>query len=128
MERNYRIVAICNPYHARFHYRGQEVLRYDVATPVEWVMEDDLTEAEAHEILDSYACDLSDDVSYYDDDYHYETIEYLTEEEGMSLIEACQALVWYVGEGYYLDHSLYYKCGDDSLRDDVMLYRIEEKY
>ena len=36
------IKATCDPYNARKHYNGQKVLQYDMATPVKWVMEDDI--------------------------------------------------------------------------------------
>lgn len=43
----FAIVAKCNPYHAKFHYHGERVLKYDGATPVEWVLQEFDTEDEA---------------------------------------------------------------------------------
>jgi hypothetical protein len=43
----FAIVAKCNPYNAKFHYHGEKVLKYDGATPVEWVLQEFDTEDEA---------------------------------------------------------------------------------
>lgn len=37
MKKTYRIVAKCDPYNAKKHYHGEKVVRYDGATPVEWI-------------------------------------------------------------------------------------------
>ncbi len=51
--KTYRIVAKCDPYNARRHHHGEEVVRYDGATPVEWVHDDrrSLTLKEANDHL-----------------------------------------------------------------------------
>jgi hypothetical protein len=110
----YQITAICDPYHARNHYHCQRVIRYNHATPVEWIMEEDLTLEEAQSILDTYASDMGDDYTWNDDEW-IKTLQ----EEGIDTS-------WYRGEGVYTDGVLIYQHGDMSLRDDVMLYRIEE--
>ena len=123
--KRYRIIAICDPYNARRHYRGQEVLRYDMATPVEWVMEDYLTEQQAHEMLNEYAFGLKGAMPY--DDEFISELRHDLIEDGISVEDVDRKMSWYVGEGWYNDGVLLYQYGDDYLRDDVMLYRIEER-
>ena len=124
MERNYRIVAICDPYNARWHYHGERVLRYNMATPIEWIMEDELTEEEAHALLYDYASEGSCVFPMDDEtlaDWRKELLA-----DGITEEAVDAALAWYQGPGYYNDdHALIYQYGDDYLRDDVMLYRIE---
>ena len=36
-QKTYRVIASCDPYHARIHYHGEEVIRKDGAIPVAWV-------------------------------------------------------------------------------------------
>lgn len=43
----FAIVAKCNPYHSKFYYHGGKVLKYDGATPIEWVLQEFDTEDEA---------------------------------------------------------------------------------
>lgn len=113
----------CDPYNARFHHHGQRVIRYDHATPVEWVMEEGLSLEEAQRILDSYTCDLGDDYSWYDDNAIEGMKEALREDD---VDIATVDFSWYKGEGVYTCDELVYKHGDMALRDDVMLYSIEE--
>lgn len=111
----YRIIATCDPYNAKHHYHGQAVVRYNLTTPVEWVMEDYLTLDEAQSILDAYASDLGDDYVWNDDKWIAEL-----QEEGIDVS-------WYKGEGVYTTEGvLVYQHGDIYLRDDVVIYRIEE--
>lgn len=35
--KHYCIIAKCDPYNARRHHHGERVVRYDGATPVEWI-------------------------------------------------------------------------------------------
>lgn len=113
--RTYRIIATCDPYNANHHYHGQTVVRYNGATPVEWVMEDYLTLDKAQSILDAYASDLGDDYLWNDD-----TLIEELKKDGVDVS-------WYKGEGVYTpDGVLVYQHGDIYLRDDVVTYRIEE--
>lgn len=124
-EKRFRVVASCDPYHARMNHRGQEVLKWDMTTPIKWVMDDDLTEAEAHAILDDYSYDLKD-AWFYDEQQIAELRQDLIEDGLMPLEAIDRNLSWFIGEGVYVDGVLVYHFGDDSLRDDVMLYCIEE--
>lgn len=121
----YIITAVCNPYNARTHYNGQRVLRYDMTTPIKWVMEDaygdGLTLEQAQDILDSYANQLSDDTSYIDDEWLAQMVAEAKEYDEVDLDTS-----WYMGEGWYMGEYQVYKRGDMYLRDDVMDYAIEE--
>lgn len=123
--KKYMITATCNPYNARTHYNSQRVLRYDMTTPIKWVMEDaygdGLTLEQAQDILDSYADQLSDDTSYIDDEWLAQMVAEAKEYSEVDLDTS-----WYKGAGWYCNEHLVYQRGDESLRDDVMLYWIEE--
>ena len=124
--RNYRITACCDPYHARFHYHGQEVLRYDGITPTKWVVEDGLTEAEAYDwMTDAVAND--DRLWYYDNEFIKEWMTEMVECDGLTEEEATEALSWYHTAGWYNeDHCLIYQYGDTHTHDAVMTYIVEE--
>ncbi len=55
----WRIGALTDPHHSHLHYHGGEVLRYDGATPVEWVHDDNngngYTRQEAMALLAGWA-------------------------------------------------------------------------
>lgn len=123
--KKYIITASCNPYHARCHYNGQLVLKYDMATPVKWVADDfygqGLSLDEAMDILDCYANQLNDDTSYMDDDYVQQFAAEVLEDTGEVL-----DTTWFKGAGWYENNVLVYKRGDMGLEDDVMYYAIEE--
>ena len=121
----YIITAACNPYNARTHYNGQRVLKMDMTTPVKWVMEDGygdgLSLEEAMDILDGYANQLSDDVSYIDDEWLAQMVADAKEYDEVDLDTS-----WYKGAGWYTNEYQVYKRGDMYLRDDVMDYAVEE--
>lgn len=121
----YIITAACNPYNARTHYNGQRVLKMDMTTPVKWVMEDGygdgLSLEKAMDVLDGYANQLSDDVSYIDDEWLAQMVAEAKEYDGVDLDTS-----WYKGAGWYANEYQVYKRGDMYLRDDVMDYAIEE--
>lgn len=121
----YIITAACNPYNAHTHFNGQRVLKMDMTTPVKWVMEDGygdgLSLEEAMNILDSYANQLSDDVSYIDDEWLAQMVAEAKEYDEVDLDTS-----WYKGAGWYTGEYQVYKRGDMYLRDDVMDYAIEE--
>ena len=53
----YRIIARCDPYNARKHHHGEEVVERDGATPVAWVLEDGLSLDEANRKIYELACE-----------------------------------------------------------------------
>ena len=123
--KKYIITASCNPYHARCHYNGQLVLKYDMATPVKWVADDfygqGLSLDEAMDILDGYANQLNDDTHYENDESVQSWAAELLETDGVVL-----DTTWFKGAGWYENNVLVYKRGDMGLEDDVMYYAIEE--
>ena len=122
----YIITGVCDPYNARFHFNeyNNKALKYDGATPVKWVVDDNYGEGysleEAFDILDSYANQLADNTTYVDDEGIAEMISLAKQYDDVDLDTS-----WYVGAGWYEDTTLVYRHGDESLRDDVMLYWIE---
>ena len=132
----YRIVAQCDPYNARKHYNGQQVLERDGATPVKWVMSDGYTsEEEAKKALMDLAMTgnpyENGGWSYEDED----SVKYLAEaikEDHPDDFEDGEEpdTSWFKGPGIY-DHTggtLYPVLleGETSFRDDTMMYSIEE--
>ena len=121
--KKFRITASCDPYNARFHYNGQEVISYSGATPVEWVMADNLTEEEAIDKFRSYAYEEFNRDNYsYKDDSSIEELKKVLEEEGC--VDA--DFSWYKGAGFYTENVAVWLEGERSYRSDTMLYRIEE--
>lgn len=96
-DKKYIVIANCDPYHSRFHYRGQRVLKYDMTSPIKWVCDDNYCEGysydEAKDILRDIVITLTD----YSDN-----------------------------GGYYKNNVLIYQDNDESFRYDTMLYYIEE--
>lgn len=121
--KKYMIVGMCNPYNARTHYHMERVLEYDMTTPTKWVVNDDygygLSYNDAINILASYANEIQSMTLYND--------SFIKELKTESLLyDEIFDDSWYEGEGWYIDNQLVFKHGDTSIRDDVMLYRIEE--
>lgn len=80
MGKNYIIVASCDPYHAKFHWHGQRVLKYDGPTPVEWVAGEFDTEEEAKSALYAWCKEESMDMIEWDDEFVAERVsEYVHE-------------------------------------------------
>lgn len=121
----YMVTARCNPYDARFHYHGETVLEHDMTTPIKWVIDcgygDGLSKHEALSLLEHFAADV-DYWSYYDDETIRDLITEMMEDEGVDNPD----VDWYQGPGYYDDYNLQYLIGDECLRIDTLLYRIEE--
>lgn len=113
--KKYLITISCDPYHANTKYHGEEVIRYDGKTPIEWIVDDfagiGYTEEEALKALEGIV-DRKDCLSYYDKNV-FETY-------GEEIPE------WFNGDGYYDDEICVYNVGDRTYRDDVMYYSIEE--
>jgi hypothetical protein len=126
--KKFRIIAMCDPYNADFHYRGQEVKEYNGATPVAWVMADNLTEEEAVATLRDFAYeDLGscDNVAYEYDEWINEMKGEMLE-DGAPAEEVERAFSWYEGAGFYEEKRSVWLEGEMSYRNDVMYYSIEE--
>ena len=121
--KQYRIIASCNPYNARTHYHGGEVLKYDGPTPVEWVWIDEIfnTNEEARAVFEGWA---AEDGFYWDE----EAISDFCRDEGITPEEFKKNNPWYQGPGNYdqANNELLYASGEDSYHEDTMSYRIEE--
>lgn len=130
----HRIVASCDPYNARKHYNGQKVLQYDTATPVKWVMEEDIPSLEeAKEKLMRLAKtgDPYENGGWtYEDQESVEELrkellelhgDEMTDEEKQSLTD------WFAGPGIYENHSPVLLEGGTSFDDDSMFYEIESE-
>lgn len=123
--KKYRIIAKCDPYNARSHYHGEDVIKFDGATPTAWVIDDfygkGLSLEEARGILDGYANQLNDNTFYYDDASIAQWKDELEKYD-----EEMPDFSWYRGAGWYENNECVYYRGEDYLRDDVMTYSIEE--
>lgn len=128
--KTYNVLAICDPFHSKKHYRGEEVVRYTGTTPTKWIMERALTLDEAFAVLDRYTFDLGDGYGWEDDQSIASLREdLLSEADGEDEASIDEALSWYEGEGVYAygePNVRVYKHGDMSLDDDVVTYMIEE--
>lgn len=127
-EKKYMIIANCDPYNAHRHYNGQRVLRYTGTTPTAWVMEENLTKEEAHNLLNSYANeDLSVNLHYFES---AEEIEELVRELDDDDEGAVVDTSFFKGSGFYngigRDAEAIYLEGDDSYSCDTMTYSISE--
>lgn len=126
------IVALCNPYHSKYRYNGEEVLQYDGTTPVKWIIEDGLTESEAVEHIWKMAieeCDTHFDIRHEDKIGIDALLEIMVADWDMIEEEAKEELSWFKGEGIYYDTSdepMILK-GEKSYCYDAMTYRIEDK-
>lgn len=134
--KTYRITASCNPYHAKFHYNGQRVLKRDGATPVKWVIEDGLTEDEALQRLWEFACEDCErnyaNWSREDAESIEDMAQMLADDEmnDLTLEEARECFGWFRGEGIYTTggnqpEPVMLK-GERSYSYDTMTYVVEE--
>ena len=124
------IIASCNPYNARTHYNGERVLKYDMTTPVQWVINDGygfgLTEEEAHKEMESYA-NAYEGASYYDETNLAEWVQEVKDifaDNDEEPLEDDLDTSWFKGAGYYENQYPIYLVGDDYYREDVMTYEI----
>ena len=122
----YRIVENCDPYNARKHYNGQNVLQYDRTTPVKWVIEKSLTKEEAQKKLMAIAIDCGNDGWEYEDVQSIRELEKMIEEEEGEKYSAD----WFVGPGVYAhgegDPEPVLLEGEMSFWDDSEKFSIEE--
>ena len=49
------ITAQCDPYNAKNHWYGQEVLKYDGSTPIKWIIEECDNHFQARKMLYNFA-------------------------------------------------------------------------
>lgn len=126
----YRITAYCDPYNAKFHYNGQEVIRRDGSTPIEWVIEDGFNYREdAIEQLMRLAMSGSpyDNGDWtYLDDAAIDDMKAQTKEDFDEDLDT----TFYKGAGIYSAGNRGFNPilieGEDSFWDDTMKYSVEE--
>lgn len=127
------IVALCDPHNAKFRRNGERLLDNERGTCVKWVADDNLedgfpSEEEAKKRLMEMAklrCDdgRHDNWRYEDDDSIADLKRQVKEDTGEDI-----EIEWYKGPGVYdgpegLPVLLE---GEDSFRDDVVSYQVEE--
>lgn len=130
----FRIIEHCNPYNARTHYNGQPVIKYDMTTPVEWVIEDgfaSIEEAKAALMKLAKSCRSYESGSWSEEDE--ETVRELAaaiKEDRPEDFEDGEEpdTSWFKGPGIY-DHDSMTPVlleGETSFCDDVETFSIEE--
>lgn len=127
-----RIIACCDPYHARMHYNGEEVVKDDMGTPVQWVVGKYDSIEEAREALWKMCLEDKDRnmdwMRESDDDLSYwrELLASDPDHEDWSDDDIEEMLSWYKGEGVYnsINEPVMLK-GGDGYTNDVMTYRVE---
>lgn len=127
----FKIIAHCDPYNARFHYRSGKIIKRDGTTPIAWVVEEHETREAARESLFKMALeDLynnSPSLEYVDADYIDYLVKSLTEDYEMTEEAARALFTWYKGEGIYHNdsHEPEILKGGESYTDDAVTYTIE---
>lgn len=121
-KKKYMIVGHCNPYHSKLYYpKLSRILKYDGATPVKWVVDDNwgegLEEGELEKTFRDIAWGDTNNRFHYDREYVedciYNEINYDDS--------------WFEGDGVYDEnHYPIYIYGSRIIRDDVMVYTAEE--
>lgn len=129
-----RVIATCDPHNARHHYHGEEVVEYDGATPVQWVVGEYDTLEEAKEALWSFAledfCNHDGQSHEYDENIEQDIRDIAEDqdldEEGIKELRNWYAS-WYKGEGIYDNesHEVVMLKSDESYSFDTMGYYIE---
>jgi hypothetical protein len=116
----FAIVAKCNPYHAKFHYHGERVLKYDGATPVEWVLQEFDTESKAlselykmakseEGIVERTYLDVLEEIKNMDDiiDIKNHIDNFLEYRDGLYYCNTFEFLMAYGGDSYSYDTMTY---------------------
>ena len=125
----FMIVAKCDPYHARWHYNKEPVLKYDGPTPVKWIMSEGYEdEGEAKDALMLFAKSCKD---YERGPWRYEDNESVAYDKAFILEETGEEddMSWYQGPGIYNceSHEPVLLEGGWYFEDDTMTYSVEEK-
>lgn len=131
----FTITATCDPYNAKHHYHNEEVIRYQGATPVEWVIDRYCTIEEARSALWSMAleqCEKNFESLSHEFDENIEAdIQAVVEDQELDEVGVRELRHWYAswykGEGIYYNNPrepMMLK-GDDSYSFDTMSYSIK---
>ena len=119
------ITAQCDPYNAKNHWYGQEVLKYDGATPVKWIIGEYDSESQARRQLYTFAKNEPGFAEYdYDD-----ALAYIRELERLEDIQFYANKFMENGEGIYVDGMYEFILPNDysgnSYTYDTITYRVE---
>lgn len=135
MEKKFMLTVSCNPHDSFRHYHDEEILRLDGRTPVEWIVDgcSSLTLDEAHEALERIV-NSNESLIYMDAANAEDTAQCIINDHGDDMsqeeIDEIRSMPWFKGEGWYDnvadDLVPVYLVGEDSYRDDVLYYSIEE--
>ena len=133
--RNYRITVYCNPYDSFRYYHDEEILMLDGRTPVKWIVDgcSSLTLDEAHEALERIV-KSNESLIYMDAEDSEDLAQCIINDHGEEMsseeIDEIRSMPWFKGEGWYESEAddlvPVYLVGEDSYRDDVPYYSIEE--
>ena len=120
----YLIYAICDPYNAKSHHHGEEVLKSDGATPVKWVYDNNFghlyTREEAHKELHKLAAEkLINTAIRWESKEEIEAFIKSEELEG-------EDASWFKGAGWYENTEVVFLDNSDSLSYDTMTWGIGE--
>ena len=128
----YRLVASCNPHDAFRHYHGEDILTLNGRTPVEWIVDGcaSLTLSAARQKLEEIA-NSKEMNNYFDKEAAQERAQCAIDDHGNEMtpeeLADARAMPWFRGAGWYTEEMTpAYLIGDDTYRDDVMYYAIEE--
>ena len=125
----YMIVAMCDPYNAKKHHYQERVLKYDMTTPIEWVINDGSGSGVSKDAA-LYELEMMAAVDFEESEYFNEADlpKYVEEYKENHPYENEVDTSWYKGEGWYNPYSMHplFLCGDESYRHDVMTYEIRE--
>lgn len=131
----FTITATCDPYNAKHHYHGEEVIRYQGATPIEWVIDKYSSIEEAQSALWSMALEECDNnlasLSHIFDENIEADIQAISEDEELDEAGIRELrnwfASWYKGEGVYYNDSrdVMMLKGDECYSFDTMSYSIK---
>lgn len=126
----FRIIVKCDPYNARKHYHGQEVIRHDGLTPVEWVKDDNFGAGYSEEDAKEALFKLARQTEANNDSWSWEDDSIIAEKKARDREDLPffddSLYDWYQGEGIYMQETLVLKKGNTSFQDDTITYMIDE--
>ena len=127
--KNWIITAECDPYNAKFHYNGSEIiLKRDGATPVQWVIGEFDTEEEAKAQLYEWALEYGENIDLGDAAAVTEEAKSLLEDNWQRAQEFLDTIAENGYGIYMLDGQRYFQVmavGDNHYTNDVMKYAVE---
>lgn len=122
--KHYYIEVFCDPYNSKTHYHGEDVIKYNGITPVEWKFQD-----EEYDTLED-ALDRLADIAREIEDARYEDVASIEEWKKMKFEDEGEEVEceWFNGDGFYSydNNEPVYLIGERTLNSDVLFYRIEE--